>query len=154
MAAQAKQREGKATVVRLPCACANLRRTARLVTQLYEDALRPTGVTGPQFTLLQALNQAPGISQKRLAEVLGMDSTTLTRSLALLRKQGWLRSEPGEDKRALRLSLTKAGEKAYERILPFWQTAQKRLIQAVGERNLNRMVDAVLRTADSISSSI
>jgi hypothetical protein len=44
----------------LPCACANLRRVVRMVTQLYDDALRPTGLRAIQFTLLQALNLAPG----------------------------------------------------------------------------------------------
>lgn len=134
-------------LVRLPCACATLRRTARLVTQLYEEALRPTGVGGPQFTLLQALKLAPGVSQKQLGEILGIDSTTLTRTLAPLRKRGWLRAESGTDRRALRLGLTKAGEKEYERVLPYWQSAQKRLKQALGDSNWNRMMDALEHTA-------
>lgn len=133
-------RKGATTIVRLPCACATLRRTTRLVTQMYDDAVRPTGVTGPQFTLLQALKLAPGISQNQMGEILGIDSTTLTRSLALLRKHGWVRSEPGDDRRAWRLSLTKAGEKEYERVIPYWQAAQKRLKQALGERNWNEML--------------
>lgn len=143
-----KPRQKEASkLVRLPCACATLRRTARLVTQLYEEALRPTGVGGPQFTLLQALKLAPGVSQKQLGEILGIDSTTLTRTLALLRKRGWLRAESGTDRRALRLGLTKAGEKEYERVLPYWQSAQKRLKQALGDSNWNRMMDALEHTA-------
>lgn len=137
-------------MVRLPCACANLRRTARLVTQLYEQALRPTGVTGPQFTLLQSLKLAPAISQKQLAELLGIDSTTLTRTLALLRKRGWINAQPGVDRRALRLRLTAAGEREYERALPHWQSAQKRLKQALGEPNWNNLVDALVQTALAI----
>jgi DNA-binding MarR family transcriptional regulator len=142
--------EHMATFVRLPCVCANLRRTTRLVTQLYERSLRSAGVTAPQFTLLQALKLAPGISQKKLAELLGTDSTTLTRTLALLRKRGWLSANPGADRRALRLGLTKAGENEYERALPFWQSAQKRLKQALGEPNWNHLVDAVVHTAEAI----
>ncbi len=138
------------TLVELPCACANLRRTARLVTQLYEQALRNAGITAPQFTLLQTLKLAPAISQRQLAEFLGIDSTTLTRTLALLRKRGWLSAEPGTDRRALRLALTKTGEKEYERALPYWQSAQKRLRQALGEPNWNRLVDAVVHAAEAI----
>jgi hypothetical protein len=70
------------SIVQLPCACANLRRAARLVTQLYDDALRPSGLRATQFTLLQALTLAPGISQKELAGLLGIDSFTLTRTLS------------------------------------------------------------------------
>jgi DNA-binding MarR family transcriptional regulator len=136
--------------VRLACACANLRRTTRLVTQLYEEVLRPARITAPQFTLLQALKLAPGISQKQLAEVLGIDSTTLTRTLALLRKRGWLNAQPGTDRRALRLALTKAGEKEYARVLPYWQSAQKRLKRALGDTNWNAMMESVAQTADAI----
>ena len=149
---QARKGKGKAkTLVRLPCACANLRRTARLVTQLYEQALRPAGLTGPQFTLLQTLKLAPGISQKQMAELLGIDSTTLTRTLALLRKRGWVNAQPGTDRRALRLGLTRVGQKEYERALPYWQSAQKRLQQSLGEQSWNKLVDAVVHTAEAIS---
>jgi DNA-binding MarR family transcriptional regulator len=145
-----RRHEHTATFVRLPCACANLRRTTRLVTQLYERSLRPAGVTAPQFTLLQALKLAPWISQKKLAELLGTDSTTLTRTLALLRNRGWLSANPGADRRALRLGLTQAGARQYERALPYWQSAQKRLKQALGEPNWNQLVDAVVHTAEAI----
>lgn len=133
--------------VRLPCACANLRRTALIVTQLYDHVLRPSGLRTTQFTLLQALRRAPGVSQKRLAELLGIDSTTLTRTLAQLRRRGCVRSETGADRRALRLFLTPTGEREYKRVLPYWQSAQKRLRQALGETNWNRMLDAAVHTA-------
>lgn len=146
---QRGRRQAK-TLVRLPCACANLRRTTRLVTQLYEETLRPAAITAPQFTLLQALKLAPGISQKQMAEFLGIDSTTLTRTLALLRKRGWVNAQPGSDRRALRLTLTKAGEKQYERALPYWQSAQKRLQQLLGEQDWDKLVDALVHTAAAI----
>src|ERR1700756_167938 len=90
--------------VRLPCACANLRRAARVMTRLYDAALRPSGLGVAQFTLLQALTIGPGMSQKQLAGLLEIDSTTLTRTLAPLRHEGWLRSTAGDDRRELRLA--------------------------------------------------
>lgn len=139
--------------VRLPCASANLRRAARVVTQFYEEALRSTGMRSTQFTLLQALTHAPRISQKQLAELLGMDSTTLTRTLALLRKRGWLTSKAGDDRRELRLGLTAAGTREYKRALPYWQSAQSRLKQVLGESTLQQMIDATVRAAESIPRS-
>ena len=136
--------------VRLPCAGANLRRAARVATQLYEEALRPSGVRATQFTLLQALRQAPGISQKQLGELLGIDSTTLTRTLAGLRRKAWLRSHPGEDRRELRLSLTPAGLREFRRVAPYWETAQKRLRQALGSGDWNRVNDAAVRIAKAV----
>jgi len=143
-------RKNAGSIVPLPCACASLRRATRLVTQLYEEAMRPTGLTGPQFTLLQALKLAPGISQKMMGEILGIDSTTLTRSLALLRKQGWIIAEPGSDRRVLRLALTKSGEREYERALPYWHSAQESLKQKLGKKNWKKMTDAVTHTTEAI----
>lgn len=118
-----------------------------MVTQFYDSVLRPSGLRIPQFTLLQALTRAPGISQKQLAELLGMDSTTLTRTLALLRRRGWFRPETGTDRRTLRLFLTPAGQREYQRVLPYWESAQRRLRQALGEANWNQALTAAARTA-------
>jgi DNA-binding MarR family transcriptional regulator len=134
--------------VRLPCACANLRRAGRLVTQFYDGALRPCGLRVTQFTLLQALNNAPRISQKQLADLIGIDPTTLTRTLAPLRRKGWLHFEAGADRRELRLSLTATGKREYKRALPYWQSAQKGLRQVLGKENWNQLTDAAVRTAE------
>jgi DNA-binding MarR family transcriptional regulator len=134
-------------VVRLPCACANLRRASRAVTNYYDALLRPSGLHTSQFTLLQALNEAPRISQKQLAELLEIDSSTLTRTLTPLRRKGWLRSQAGADRRELRLSLTPAGWRKYNKALPYWRSAQKGLERALGKKTWNRLIDAAVRAA-------
>ncbi|HTB15709.1 MAG TPA: MarR family winged helix-turn-helix transcriptional regulator [Bryobacteraceae bacterium] len=135
------------TAIRLPCACANLRRASRVVTQYYEAFLRPAGLRATQFTLLQALVLAPEISQKQLSEVLEIDSTTLTRTLAPLRRQGWLSSHSAEDRRESRLSLTAAGMREYKRALPYWQKAQKSLEHDLGKEYWHHLEDAAVRLA-------
>jgi DNA-binding MarR family transcriptional regulator len=134
-------------VFTLPCACANLRRAGRAVTRFYDQALAPCGLGVTQFTLLQALNIAPGISQKQLAELLEIDSTTLTRTLAPLRKKNWLHSEAGADRRALRLGLTPAGKREYQRVLPYWRKAQKGLEKALGKEKLDQLIEAAVLAA-------
>ena len=134
-------------VVRLSCGCANLRRAARVITRLYDAALRPSGLGVAQFTLLQALNTVPGMSQKQLASVLEIDSTTLTRTLEPLRRSGWLRSTAGEDRRETHLALTAAGKRAYTRALPFWERAQGEFARALGAESWNRLMDLSVRTA-------
>jgi DNA-binding MarR family transcriptional regulator len=138
-------------VIRLPCACANLRRATRVVTRYYDAILRPSGLNATQFTLLQALNYAPEITQKQLSELLEIDSTTLTRTLAPLRLKAWLRSKAGADRRELRLSVTAAGKREYKRALPYWQSAQKGLEQALGKETWNRLIDTAVRTAGVVS---
>jgi DNA-binding MarR family transcriptional regulator len=119
-----------------------------MVTQFYDAVLRPSRMRLTQFTLLQALNRAPGVSQKQLAELLALDSTTLTRTLALLRQKQWLRSERGADRRELQLYLTAAGRREYRRVLPYWQSAQKRLRQALGEKNWSEVMNVGVRVAE------
>src|SRR5215469_12939324 len=133
--------------VRLPCACANLRRAARVITRLYDAALRPSGLGVAQFTLLQALNTAPGMSQKQLASLLEIDSTTLTRTLEPLRRAGWLRSTVGDDRREVRLALTAAGKRAYRRALPYWERAQDDFVRALGRESWNRLMELSVQTA-------
>lgn len=134
-------------VIPLPCACANLRRAARIVTQRYERKLRPAGIRGTQFTLLQALALAGNISQGKLGNLLGLDSTTLTRTLALLRKKGWIEAKPGKDRRALRLALTAEGRSKYQTALPYWQSAQKQLRRLLGEEGWRQLMKSSVSTA-------
>lgn len=138
---------GRKGIIALPCACASLRRAARIVTQRYEHQILPTGLKATQFTLLQALTLAPNISQGRLGDVLGLDSTTLTRTLALLRKEGWVQAEPGEDRREVRLTLTGEGKRKYQSALPYWQSAQKQLRKALGEAGWKQIMEATMRAA-------
>ena len=136
----------------LPCACANLRRADRVVSQFYEAALRPSGLRITQFTLLQALSLAPKMSQKQLSALLQIDSTTLTRTLAPLRRKGWLQSKTGTDRRESRLSLTAAGKRQYQRVLPYWQAAQKGLRRALGTKGWNQLIETAMLTAETVGS--
>jgi len=72
----------------LPCACQNLRRVTRVVTRIYDEELRKAGLEVTQFGLLTALAAMGEANQKRLSEGFAMDSTTLTRTLGLLLRQG------------------------------------------------------------------
>ena len=67
-----------------------MRRASRALTQLYEDSLRPLGLRGSQFTILQTLSLAGEVSQGELGQMLAMDSTTLTRTLAIMSRRGWV----------------------------------------------------------------
>ena len=76
--------------VALPCMCASFRRAARALTQVYDKALRPYGLRATQFTILQALSLTGENSQGNLGSLLMLDSTTLTRTLRLMRTYGWI----------------------------------------------------------------
>jgi DNA-binding MarR family transcriptional regulator len=134
-------------IVSLPCACANLRRAARIVTQRYDQQLQPAGIKTTQFTLLQALNRTGSISQGNLGELLGLDSTTLTRTLALLRRKGWIQRKPGQDRREVQLTLTAEGKRKYRSALHYWQSAQRQLRRVLSEAGWKQMMEATILTA-------
>ena len=102
------------------CACANIRRTDRVVTGFYDERLAPSGLSTTQFTLLSTLAEAAPISINRLAEFMEMDRTTLTRNLGLLIKQHLVHLEEGEDRRMRIVRLTGEGEQALGRAWPLW----------------------------------
>jgi DNA-binding MarR family transcriptional regulator len=119
----------------LPCMCANIRRAARAITQRYEEALRPLGLTITQFTILQALSLAGDITQGRLGEILAMDSTTLTRTLGVMNRQGWIAKIYGADRRERRLRLTRIGKSEFNRAVPHWQKSQEKLRVQLGKEH-------------------
>jgi DNA-binding MarR family transcriptional regulator len=112
--------------------CASFRRTSRALTQLYEDALRPIGLRATQFTVLQTLSLAGEVTQGELGQILAMDSTTLTRTLATMGRHGWIAKRRGEDRREWRMRLSKAGETQFKQALPHWEKAQTRLRRWLG----------------------
>lgn len=114
------------------CACFNTRRAARAVTQLYDHALAPSGLRATQFTLLVALARAGAVPFTRLAEVLGMDRTTLTRNIAPLERDGLLAMRPGPDRRVKLLALTERGRRTLGEAVPLWEGAQHRIVQGLG----------------------
>jgi DNA-binding MarR family transcriptional regulator len=120
------------SIVSLPCLCANLRRASRALTQLYDDALRPLGLRATQFTVLQALSLAGEVTQALLSEILAMDSTTLTRTLDILERRGWIAKRHGDDRREWRIRLSKRGETQLQRALPAWRSVQDRLHNQLG----------------------
>jgi DNA-binding MarR family transcriptional regulator len=111
----------------LPCACQNLRRLARLVTRIYDEELRRANIEITQFGLLTALAIVGEAKQKTLSAGFAMDSTTLTRTLALMRKQRWIHVKPGKDRRERVFRLTEAGRRQIAAAQPHWEEAERRL---------------------------
>jgi DNA-binding MarR family transcriptional regulator len=128
------------------CACANLRKAARAVTQVFDEALAPSGLRATQFTLL-VTNRLTGESTiNELAERMAMDRTTLSRNLKPLVRSGLLEMQPGEDGRTRLVRLTPAGEQALEEAYPLWQRAQQQTVSALGEERHEALLGDVAQT--------
>jgi DNA-binding MarR family transcriptional regulator len=135
----------------LPCMCASLRRTSRALSQLYEDALRPVGLRATQFTVLQTLSLAGEITQGQLGQILAMDSTTLTRTLTIMGRHGWITKRRGEDRREWRMRLSKAGEIKLKQALPHWEKAQTRLRRQLGEELSNNLMKLTQKVTNALT---
>lgn len=122
------------------CHCLAARRQARAVTRFYEARLRPLGLRATQFSLLAALAQTGPVRLSRLADLLGLERTTLTRNARLLEEQGWIASTPTHDARERALRITGAGSERLAQALPTWREAQAAFERGVSHSPTTRPV--------------
>lgn len=123
----------------MDCACFNLRKAARAVTQLYDKALRPTGLRTTQFTLLVGISMLGAVRVTRLAEIGVMDRTTLTRNLKPLERRGLIQITPGNDHRTRVVTITDEGQKALEQALPLWKKVQADVVKRLSQERWNSL---------------
>jgi DNA-binding MarR family transcriptional regulator len=136
----------------LPCYCATLRQAARAVTALYEEALADSGLRSTQFTALELLKTAPRLTTTDVAGAMGMDQTTATRTLALIKKAGLATDSPGSDRRERRWALTAAGEATVLRVRPRWEAAQATLEKRLGRADAAALKKAAFSAANRLTA--
>jgi len=130
------------------CLAFAVRKAARVLTQTYDESLAPVALKSTQFSLLNAANLADGVGINRLAEIMAMDRTTLTRNLRPLVSEGLIDLRPGADRRSRTIRITPAGRRRLARALPLWREAQNRAVERLGvarSDRLRRDLAAVLR---------
>ena len=113
------------------------------------------GLRGTQHTILQALARTGEVTQGRLGEILAMDSTSLTRTLGIMRKEGWIAELRGTDKRERWLSLSKAGAAKLKSATAAWEKVQSRLRAKLGEagwKSLMRWTGEVTEAAVNLTA--
>ena len=134
----------------LGCTCMRLRRANRTITQIYDQHLAPAGLTSSQLGLLARLHGASlqgkaALPIGTLAELHGMDPTTLTRNLKLLLAAKLVRDGRDDTDRRIRtVALTDAGRKRLISAVPAWRKAQRRVETALGIESmlaLNGLLD-------------
>ena len=149
MRPQALEKQSTAALFDLPCACQNLRRVTRVVTRIYDQELRKAGLEITQFGLLTALAATGEANQKRLSAGFSMDSTTLTRTLRRLLKQGWVRVRRGNDRRERLFRLTQGGKRKMAEAQPYWKQAEQRLLRELSDEGWKSMKQTVSRIIEA-----
>ncbi len=107
--------------IRDHCLCLHLQRATRIVARRFDDALRPLDLTNGQFSLLISLNRPEPARLGSVANLLGMDRTTLTAALKALERRGLVKiAIDPEDRRGRLLTLTKSGKTLIAKAVPIW----------------------------------
>ena len=114
------------------CISAALRRTANLVTRVYNAFLAPSGLEVTQYSILRKIQSGKAGSASELAELVGVERSTLARNLERLVSAGLVSTLTGEGRR-VRHELTPAGEQKIDAALPLWREAQQALVNGLPE---------------------
>lgn len=114
------------------CACSNLRKAARAVTQFFDVHLAPSGLRSTQLGILATLHHLGPRNLSELADSLVMDRTTLTRNLRPLQRRGLIELVSGDDRRTRRVALTPEGSTAMSEAYPLWCEAQREIAGRLG----------------------
>src|SRR5262245_49477563 len=118
------------------CIAVRLRLLNRVVTNLYDDALRPLGLKVSQLNI-RVVTAKRGLDQPaRVCDILQMDASTLRRNVERMRARGWLEVVPGEDARTQPFRLTAQGRRLLERAVPGWDQAQQQAGEILGDEGL------------------
>ena len=135
------------------CVCANLRKKTRVVTQLYDKLLQPTGLKVTQYSMLAHIDHQQSVSISRLGEILLLDQTTITRNINLLKQNGYvdLNRDP-QDARTKVITLTEKGAEKLNEAAPIWQDIQEKIINDIGLEKYNDFYET-LKTMQKIIQS-
>jgi DNA-binding MarR family transcriptional regulator len=125
------------------CIAGRLRLLNRVVTNLYDDALRPFGVRLSQGNVLAVTAKLGVARPAEVCDILELDTSTLSRTVDRMVENGWLEIVPEEDGRSQPFRLTAAGRRLMERALPAWEKAQVEARKLLGGDGL-RLLDAAI----------
>lgn len=135
------------------CACFNLRKASRAVTQLFNAALQPSGLRSTQFVLMVVVRAEEPVSLPRLAHALVMDRSTLSRNLKPLEREGLLRATRSPERRGALVRLTPKGLRRLTEAVPLWEDAQKGFVERLGEARWGTLLSALSATVPATSDA-
>src|ERR687886_2754720 len=127
------------------CIAVRLRLLNRVVTNLYDDALRPLGLKVSQLNLLVVTAKLGLAQPAKVCNLLQLDTSTLSRNVERMRAKGWLEVVPGEDARTQPFRLTVQGLRLLERAVPAWEQAQQQAEELLGDEGIALLNKAAKR---------
>ena len=132
-------------VIAQECVAVRLRMLNRVVSNIYDDALRPLGVRASQLNILVATARLGIAKPAEICKRLQLDTSTLSRNVERMKLNGWLEVVPDEDGRAQPIRLTAEGRRLLQRAMPAWDKAQAKVKKLIGADTVASIDKAVRR---------
>jgi DNA-binding MarR family transcriptional regulator len=132
------------------CLATRVRQLSRIITRVYDDQLRPLGITASQYTLLAQLASRDGITAVEIGTELDIEKSTLSRNLKRLLALGHIVMDPPAGRRGRGLHLTPKGVSVLKEAFPIWQGAQSRTIAIMGPESRGTL-DGLLAQAEKLA---
>ena len=133
-----------------PCCCFYMRRAARLLTRQYAETMKESGLKSSQFSILTILTSDRTLTISELASKMGLERTSLSRTLRPLIKEGLVLLSDEQERRRRFVSLTSKGVATYRKALPLWNSAQKQFEDQLGTKDLQTLKLLLKRTAEVV----
>jgi DNA-binding MarR family transcriptional regulator len=127
------------------CIAVRMRMLNRVITNIYDDALRPLDLKVSQMNILVAAAKMGTARPAAVCEHLHLDVSTLSRNVERMKGRGWLEVVPDEDGRSQPFRLTPQGRKLLEKAVPAWSAAQQQVKQVLGDEIVDQLNRAVKR---------
>ena len=144
-----KSTEANIDTIARNCIAVRLRSLNRVITNFYDDALRPLGVKVSQLNILVVTAKLGLARPAQVCDFLQLDASTLSRNVERMRANGWLEVVPEEDARAQPFRLTPQGKRLIEKAFPAWEKAQRQAAELLGEQGANLLDKAARKLREA-----
>jgi DNA-binding MarR family transcriptional regulator len=131
------------------CIAVRLRMLNRVVTNIYDEELRPLGLKVSQMNILVAAAKMGTARPAEVCSPLHLDVSTLSRNVERMKARGWLENVPDEDGRAQPFRLTREGKSLLQRAIPSWQQAQEKVKEILGADIVDHLNSSVVRLTEA-----
>jgi DNA-binding MarR family transcriptional regulator len=132
-------------MIRTKCACTRVRRAARSLTDLYDQAIEPVGLRITQFSVLRTIARMGPVSISKLASEMALDRSTLGRNLAILERRRLVSLSEGDDLRERTVTLTARAHRLLAQAIPLWEKAQERVERLLGNEGVTTLFTLLSR---------
>jgi DNA-binding MarR family transcriptional regulator len=114
------------------CLLTRSRSIARVITNIYDQELRPFGVNASQFSMLVLIAHLGNASRAQLGRANHLERSTSTRNLQLVLAEGWAEEQAAKG-RSRPIVLSQRGRELLAAAMPAWRAAQQKAKLMMGD---------------------